>query len=148
MRPLIQAVNGPLMEDLLNIASTSSAIGNHVHDVAHGLAVGPGRIPRNGLRLGALPQVILTAIIMCWHQIASPILVFTLGPACRFEPTCSAFARQAIAQHGILRGGWLAVQRLARCRPLGGWGYDPVPTLTGSEQFTSPQTEDISQIQA
>ena len=134
------------MEDLLNTASASSAIGNHVHEVAHGIAVGPGRIRRNGLR--ALPQVILTAIIMCWQEIASPILVFTLGPACRFEPTCSAFAHQAIAQHGVLRGGQLAIQRLARCRPLGGWGYDPVPILTGSEQFTSPQTEDVSQIQA
>jgi hypothetical protein len=135
------------MDDLLDTASISGGIGNPVPDVAHGIAVGLGRIRRNGLRLGTLPQVIVTAIIMRWHEIASPILVFTFGPACRFEPTCSAFAHQAIAQHGVLRGGWLAIRRLARCRPMGGWGYDPVPILTGSES-TNPQTEDVSPIQA
>lgn len=55
----------------------------------------------------------------------------TLGPAlpraCRYEPTCSRYAHEAIRRHGALEGAWLAVKRLARCQPWGGCGYDPVP---------------------
>ncbi len=46
---------------------------------------------------------------------------------CRFHPTCSRYAYQAIQRHGSLRGTWLAARRLARCQPFGGSGYDPVP---------------------
>ena len=49
------------------------------------------------------------------------------GPSCRFTPTCSEFAAQAIERHGAMRGGWLAGKRVLRCRPFGGWGHDPVP---------------------
>jgi len=49
-----------------------------------------------------------------------------LGGACRFSPSCSEYARQAIACHGW-RGLWLAARRLLRCHPLGGYGWDPVP---------------------
>jgi putative membrane protein insertion efficiency factor len=47
--------------------------------------------------------------------------------ACRFEPSCSAYALEALAQHGAIRGSWLALKRIARCHPFGGHGYDPVP---------------------
>lgn len=50
-----------------------------------------------------------------------------LGPSCRFTPTCSEYARQAILKHGPLKGLYLAVRRLLRCHPWGGSGYDPVP---------------------
>lgn len=50
-------------------------------------------------------------------------------PVCRFSPTCSAYAAEAITAHGVRRGAWLAVRRVARCRPGGGMGVDPVPPV-------------------
>jgi putative membrane protein insertion efficiency factor len=48
-------------------------------------------------------------------------------PMCRFTPTCSEYAQEAFANHGLLRGGWLASKRVCRCHPFGGHGWDPVP---------------------
>jgi putative membrane protein insertion efficiency factor len=62
-----------------------------------------------------------------------PILIYRYGisplmPArCRFQPTCSQYALEALAQHGALKGLGLAVRRILRCHPWGGYGYDPVP---------------------
>ena len=65
----------------------------------------------------------LLALIGAYQRSISPSLV----PACRFQPTCSEYAHEAIERHGAIRGVWLAARRLLRCRPLGGRGYDPVP---------------------
>ena len=48
-------------------------------------------------------------------------------PSCRFTPTCSEYARQALLKHGLIKGLWLAIKRISRCHPWGGSGYDPVP---------------------
>lgn len=50
-----------------------------------------------------------------------------LPPTCRFYPSCSKYAYQAIAKYGVLKGGWLALKRLCRCHPFNPGGYDPVP---------------------
>ena len=67
---------------------------------------------------------LLIAPIRFYQRAISPLL----PPACRFTPTCSEYAVQAIEAQGPARGSWLAVRRLARCHPWGGSGYDPVPT--------------------
>ncbi len=56
-------------------------------------------------------------------------LVFSpwVGFNCRYQPTCSAYALEALARHGALRGGWMALRRITRCNPWGSCGYDPVP---------------------
>lgn len=61
--------------------------------------------------------------IAVYRRIGSPVL----GGHCRFEPSCSVYAREAIVRHGARRGGWLAARRLWRCRPGGDAGVDPVP---------------------
>ena len=50
-----------------------------------------------------------------------------VGSCCRFQPTCSEYARQAIQKYGIIKGGWLTIKRLLRCHPWAKGGYDPVP---------------------
>ena len=73
-----------------------------------------------------LPRVtslVLRAVIRTYQLVLSPLL----PPSCRYLPTCSDYAVEAIERHGALIGVGIAVQRLARCHPWGGSGYDPVP---------------------
>jgi putative membrane protein insertion efficiency factor len=67
---------------------------------------------------------ILVAILTAYRRWLSPMM----APHCRFEPSCSAYAIDAIAAHGAVRGSWLVVRRLAKCQPFFAGGYDPVPT--------------------
>lgn len=67
------------------------------------------------------------AAIGGYRRFASPLM----GPHCRFEPSCSAYALEAVRRHGALRGSWLAVRRIGRCHPFHPGGYDPVPPTTG-----------------
>lgn len=63
--------------------------------------------------------------VRAYRLIASP----WVGHGCRFQPTCSAYALDALKHHGAIRGGWLTIRRIARCHPWGGEGFDPVPGL-------------------
>jgi len=67
------------------------------------------------------------------HIVAAPVRAYRLifspwvGHGCRYQPTCSAYALEALEKHGALKGSWLAMRRIGRCHPLGGTGFDPVP---------------------
>jgi len=63
------------------------------------------------------------AVVVAYQWLISPLL----PPACRFAPTCSEYARLALLEHGLARGTWLALRRLARCHPFHPGGYDPPP---------------------
>ena len=67
--------------------------------------------------------LVLRVLIRFYQYVISPLL----GPSCRYLPTCSEYALDAVETHGVLRGGWLAARRVLRCHPWGGAGFDPVP---------------------
>jgi len=73
--------------------------------------------------IGLLPQQLLALLIRGYQRLLSPLL----PPSCRFHPSCSQYALEAIHRHGALKGSWLAVRRLARCHPFNAGGFDPVP---------------------
>lgn len=68
-------------------------------------------------------RTVLIAVIRVYQRFISPLL----GPRCRYYPSCSAYAVEALERHGTCRGGWLATKRICRCHPLRPGGYDPVP---------------------
>ena len=78
---------------------------------------------------------ILIALIKLYRYAISPYL----APSCRFTPTCSSYAIEAVQRFGVFRGSWLAMRRIGRCHPWHSAGYDPVPdnnnlNLSGKEQ--------------
>ncbi len=68
-------------------------------------------------------RLVLVFLVRAYRTLVSPLL----PPACRFYPSCSAYAETALRRHGALKGGWLAARRLARCHPFHPGGIDPVP---------------------
>ena len=86
----------------------------HRDRVSSGLA-GAGRA------VWRLPRLALVGLVRVYQHAVSP----WLGPSCRFTPTCSEYAVQALRRYGAVRGGLLALWRVGRCHPWGGHGYDP-----------------------
>ncbi|RMG17847.1 MAG: membrane protein insertion efficiency factor YidD [Deltaproteobacteria bacterium] len=89
------------------------------------------------MRLVSRLFVTLTVgLIRFYQRWISPLF----PPTCRFHPTCSEYARQAVERYGPLRGTWMALKRLGRCHPFHPGGYDPVPT--GDETSSRPATSE------
>jgi putative membrane protein insertion efficiency factor len=84
-----------------------------------------------------LLNILLIGMVRFYRWILSPLKNVLFGPLgrCRFDPTCSAYALEALRRHGPFRGSWLAIKRIGRCHPWGGCGHDPVP---GPPSGTSP----------
>jgi putative membrane protein insertion efficiency factor len=72
-------------------------------------------------------KILLIWLIRGYRMFISPLYL----PTCRFQPTCSMYAIQAIERFGVLRGGWMAIWRILRCHPFHPGGYDPVPEAAG-----------------
>jgi uncharacterized protein len=83
---------------------------------------GPGPQSTPGISAGWASRAAV-ALLRGYKRYLSPLL----PRACRFEPTCSVYAAEAIAKHGLARGSWLALKRLCRCHPFHRGGFDPVP---------------------
>jgi putative membrane protein insertion efficiency factor len=73
------------------------------------------------------PARLALAVLAGYRTLLAPLV----GGTCRFTPSCSVYATEAIARFGVIHGMRLAVKRLVRCHPFGGWGYDPVPASDG-----------------
>jgi putative membrane protein insertion efficiency factor len=81
---------------------------------------------------GIVIDRLLILVLRGYKRWISPLI----GPACRFHPTCSVYAMEAISRFGALKGSWLALRRLMRCHPLHPGGFDPVPPLNPSDRTT------------
>lgn len=79
---------------------------------------------------------VLRLPVKLYRAAISPIL----PAACRFEPSCSAYADEALATHGAVVGGWLTAKRLGRCHPWGSGGWDPVPADSRTRNQRSPRS--------
>ena len=76
-------------------------------------------------------KFLMIGIVKAYQTLISPLF----PPTCRFYPSCSQYAIEAISSHGALRGGWLAIKRIAKCHPFHAGGFDPVPTKTNNKDL-------------
>lgn len=86
-------------------------------------------------------QTLLLGLLRLYRFVISPLLAGFFNPlgfGCRFSPTCSQFAAEAVSVHGAVKGSWLATRRLCRCHPWGGSGVDPVPGKNIFEMRPTP----------
>jgi uncharacterized protein len=79
-------------------------------------------------------KTVLVLFLKGYRLLVSPLY----GQVCRYHPSCSAYALEAVETHGALRGSWLAVRRLARCHPWTPGGYDPVPPPRTRSSMSAP----------
>jgi uncharacterized protein len=78
---------------------------------------------------------VLIGLLRAYRAVISPLY----GQVCRYHPSCSAYALEAVTQYGSIRGSWLAARRLARCHPWAEGGYDPVPSHAGPNASVPPR---------
>lgn len=97
------------------------------------------RAPRLLRVVTRVPAGVMLALIRLYQRTLSPALpILTLGACgCRFAPTCSHYAAEAIRAHGALAGGWLAVRRLLKCTPRHPGGFDPVPPVAAKKPLAT-----------
>ncbi len=81
------------------------------------------------------PARLAVGLIEVYRHMISPLR----PPSCRFMPTCSQYALDAITEYGVIRGTWLALRRLAKCGPWHSGGWDPIPERAGAEHCAEPE---------
>ena len=85
--------------------------------------------------VAGIPKLIARGLIRCYQVVLSPFI----GNQCRFHPSCSNYALEAIERFGAMRGSWLSLRRLGRCHPLNPGGFDPVPECADAANHHRPR---------
>jgi uncharacterized protein len=87
----------------------------------------PSRSSSHRLSIGRFPTLAALALLRGYQRVLSPLLAVLFRSGCRFYPSCSEYAAQAVSRYGVLRGAYLALGRILRCHPFHPGGHDPLP---------------------